>query len=646
MRLLLLLLIALSCGAQDLGNASLEELMDIQVTSASKKDQKLSHTAAAIFVITQEDIRRSGASNLPGVLMMAPGLQVARIDDTRWAIASRGFDGEYSNKMLVLVDGRSVYDPIFSGVHWDSQNVPLEDIDRVEVIRGPGGSIWGSNAMNGVINVITKSAGATTGGLVRGGTGTDSDFSALIRYGGAIGSTAYRLYSESFSRNPLGNESGAGSGSDWRTLTLGFRSDSLLRNGDTLSLQGQAQRFTYGETDQLVSAQPPYVTVADVGYRASTEYLLAKWKHTSAGNYGMSLQAYFDGAQRSAAGVEMKNRIFDVEFQNRQRLGPRQDLIWGAGLRSANVLDQSPAFQFFASQWNLTASAFVQDEIEWKADRLYLTLGGKLEGSNFDGIGFQPDLRFIFLASQRHSFWFSISGARRTPAVFERTADTTSAILGLDGTISAITFRGNPSIQSEHMWGREIGYRLQPSRKIAIDSTAFYNTYSQLQSIENLPPGPASAQSIQTQFANGHRAETYGAEVAGTWNVTSRWRAAMSYSWLRVHVGDLAGHPYWLYESDATNNPHHQFQFHSSLKLRRNVDFDTALYHVGPIEAQGLGSHDRLDSRLAWRFREDVELALVGQNLLGYRQIEFRSEGYTQAQESRRNIFAKLTWIF
>jgi iron complex outermembrane receptor protein len=220
--------------------------MDIQVTSVSKKEQKLSHTAAAVFVITQDDIRRSGGANLPDVLMMAPGIQVARIDTTRWAITSRGFNGEYSNKMLVLVDGRSVYDAIFSGVHLDAQNVPLEDIERIEVIRGPGASVWDANAVNGVINVITRTASDTKGGLVSGAGGTDADFFDMARYGASAGFTDYRLYSSDFRRSTLHEETGIGSGDDWTMMSLGFRSDSVLRNGDTLTLQAEGQRDRYG----------------------------------------------------------------------------------------------------------------------------------------------------------------------------------------------------------------------------------------------------------------------------------------------------------------------------------------------------------------------------------------------------------------
>jgi len=647
-RAAVLLLIAALCRAQDLANASLEQLMDIQVTSVSKKEQKLSRTAAAVFVITQDDIRRSGATNLPDVLMMAPGIQVARIDTTRWAITSRGFNGEYSNKMLVLVDGRSVYDPIFSGVHWDAQNMPLEDIERIEVIRGPGASVWGANAVNGVINVITRSASDTKGGLVSAGGGTDSDFFDTARYGGSVGFTDYRIYSRSFNRNPLPAETGPGSGPGWTMMNLGFRSDSKLRNGDTLTVQAEGDRDRYGETDQIVSTSPPYVTISNDSYSASSEYLLAKWKRADGQNGGMSLQAYFDGTNRSGPGIEEKNRIFDVEFQHERRLGPRQDLIWGAGLRSDNTTAEAAITSFQASDIDLILNAFVQNEIELKPDRLYLTLGGKLEHNSFSGFGFDPDVRLIWLASHRQSFWGSVSRALRTPALFERSGTNTSVVPAQDGSLVTAMFEGNPAIHPEIMWGNEIGYRVHPSKTVSLDWTAFYDRYSQLRSTENMPPAVTgnAYPGMQIQFGNGHKGETYGTEVAGSWNATSFWKWNMSYSWLRVKITDIPGRSYWAFEGDADPSPNHQFQVHSNLKLRRSIDFDTALYHVGPIDSQRLPGHDRLDARLGWQVRRGLEVSIVGQNLLGYRQIEFRSEGYTQAAESRRAFSGKMTWVF
>ena len=352
---------------RDLTQFSLEDLMNVQVTSVSKKDQRLAKAGAAVFVITQEDIRRSGATNIPDLLRMVPGVDVARVDHSNWAISIRGFSDVYANKVLVLIDGRSVYHPIYSGVVWYAQDVPLEDIDRIEVIRGPGGTVWGANAMNGVINIITKSAAATLGGILTAGAGSGYQIEGLVQYGGKAGQNgAYRVYGR-YSHVGDSDTATFAQPNDSRHLVEGgFRSDWNLSSRNLLTVQGKYHQVDGGETlTGVLDRVPPVMgtffdSMADDGGN-----LLARWTHTFMNGSDVSLQAYFDQSHVAGNGVRDRESIGNIDFQHHLSIGSRNDVVWGLGYRSAanrfqgNGLTSLNPLQRTDSLY----SAFVQDEI-------------------------------------------------------------------------------------------------------------------------------------------------------------------------------------------------------------------------------------------------------------------------------------------
>jgi iron complex outermembrane recepter protein len=379
----------------DLAEASLEDLMNTQVTSVSRKEQKLSKVAAAIYVITQEDIRRSGATTIPDLLRMVPGLDVAQVDANSWAISSRGFNDPRANKLLVLIDGRTVYDPTFSGVYWDQQSVPLEDVERIEVIRGPGATVWGANAVNGVINIITKSSKATQGGLVTAGGGS-SEAHELVQYGGKAGRNGtYRIFGSYDNYNNHVNKADQSADDAWHLTHGGFRSDWDLTPRDTLTAEAD---IIAGRERQVlttfISLYPPLAATFDNPIRPGGGDILGRWTHTFSGRSDMALQVYYNGINRTDYGARELSNTFDLDFQHHLAIGSRQDVVWGFEYRhTSDSILQGYAISFNPSSLsqNLT-SAFVQDEIRL-ADSVSLTLGSKIEHNIYTGFEAEPSGR-------------------------------------------------------------------------------------------------------------------------------------------------------------------------------------------------------------------------------------------------------------
>src|SRR5579864_3787676 len=454
----------------DLTKASLEDLMNIQVTSVSKKEQRLSSAGAAIFVISQEDIRRSGATNIPDLLRMVPGVQVARIDANAWAISIRGFNTRYSNKVLVLIDGRSVYSPSFSGVFWDQQAVPLEDIERIEVIRGPGAAVWGANAVNGVINIITKSAKETEGGLSRAGTGTVDNADGLVRYGGTAGSTgSYRVFGQ-YSRvadGALANETQGDDG--WRRLSGGFRSDWDLGAQDSLTVEGNVFSNSEGQTrwPGFSSLLPLEDAFRDT-ITARGGDLLGRWNHILRGGSETSLQIYADAYRRVDLGVPETHQALDLDFQHHVALGSRNDIVWGLGYRTTHSGLSSPEVSFVPGRrTDNLYSTFVQDEIRI-TDALRFTAGSKFEHNAYTGFEYEPMLGLTWALSSRQSIWSSASRAIRQPALLDASLDAAIGNIPLPGgLVERLVLRGDPSVKAEQLRDYEAGYRAQLTKRLS-----------------------------------------------------------------------------------------------------------------------------------------------------------------------------------
>jgi iron complex outermembrane receptor protein len=636
----------------DLSNKSIEDLMNIEVTSVSKKEQKISEVAAAIFVVTQEDIRRSGATSIPEVLRMVPGLDVAQINANNWAISARGFNLQFANKLLVLIDGRAVYTPLFGGVYWDAQNVPLEDIERIEVIRGPGGTVWGANAVDGVINVITKSAADTQGGLLVGGGGTQQQEFGTAQYGGNFKNTSYRVFTTYHNDSHLPNLVGQDGDDGWYLLHGGFRADTNLSKKDSLTTQGDIYTGQQGGTIVHSSFFPPdNVNVQKLTILSGGD-ILGRWTHTFSSRCDTTIQFYFDQYKRNGPEAKELRDTLDFDFQNHISLGARHDLIWGADYRHTADQTVGTIDQAFlpANKSASLFSVFVQDQITLKPGRVAIYLGTKLENNYFSGFDADPSLRLSWTPTHRRTIWGAISRVSRSPS--RRDIGLAAVEAALPGP-AAVVLQGNPDIQSEHLIAYEAGYRTQLSSRLSLDLTAFINDYSSLESIEPLPsffdPNFNPPLVVHPQsFANKMHGTTEGVEAFAKWKATSRWMLTPGYSLLQMHL-HLAADSLDIFSVGDTqgSNPVHQAQLLSHLELSKNISWDANTYFVGRLPAQFVASHTRLDSQLTWRIAERVELNIVGQNLIRDHHAEFNDQ--LQSVNSsliKRSAYAKLTWHF
>jgi iron complex outermembrane receptor protein len=638
---------------RDLAEKSIEDLMNMEVTSVSKKEQKLSSVAAAIFVITEEDIRRSGATNIPDLLRMVPGLDVAQINANTWAISARGFNLQFANKLLVLIDGRAVYSPLFGGVYWDTQDVPPEDIERIEVVRGPGGTVWGANAVNGVINIITKKAADTQGGLLTGGGGTQAQGFGTLQYGGKIKEdTNYRIFTKYLNEGHSPDLNGQNADDGWHLLHGGFRVDTSLSKKNSLITQGDIYTGEEGATIVHSSFNPPSNVDVQRLAALSGGNVLTRWDHIFSVRNDTTVQFYFDRYARNGPFAEEHRDTFDFDFQNHIVLGVRQDLIWGAGCRhtadrTVGTIDGAFVPASFAGQ---LFNVFVQDQVTLKPDRGVLYLGSKFENNYFGGLDLEPSARLAWTPSNRRTLWVAISRASRTP---------TRRDIGLDATLAALPgpaeaeLFGNPSMKSEHVIAYELGYRAQPTDRLSLDLTIFFNNYHGLESAEHLPPffEPTSIPPrliIPITLGNKMYGTTEGIEASVKWRLIDRWTLSPGYSFLEMHLHTEST------SLDATSvadtqgsNPGHQAQLRSHLELSGGLAWDASAYFVGRLPAQFVASYTRLDTQLTWKLAERVELSLTGQNLLRDHHTEFNDPFQAvNSSQVKRSAYAKLTWQF
>lgn len=611
-------------GIIELKKVPFEELFEIEITSVSRRPERLVDAASAIQVITSEDIRRSGASSLPEALRLAPNLHVAQVDSRRWAISARGFNAVTANKLLVLIDGRTVYTPLFSGVFWDVQNVMLEDVERIEVISGPGATLWGANAVNGVINVITKSARNTQGGLVSAGGGSFLRGFGNARYGDQIGQDLYfRFYGMGFDRDDTFFRSGREASSNWFIGQGGFRADWLPPSGEKLSFQGN---FYGGAIEQLA---PGAISVDGQNF-------VAKWTRPLAKDSELSLQAYWDRTHRRipTTVAEVLN-TYDVEFQHRLPIGERNQLIWGAGYRLMHdEVENTPGLAFRPSRRNMQLfSGFIQDEIALRRDQLFLTLGSKFEHNDFSGFEIQPSARVAWMPIGNHTLWAAVSRAVRSPSRIDTD-------LFLPGVPPFSIRGGRDRFESETVIAYELGYRSEVTQRFGLSISTFFNDYDDIRSVEPIPGAPG-----QSIILNRLRAHTYGVEFAATWQPVDSWRLRTGYTFFRKEIS--FGNSRDINRGRAEgNDPHHQLLVQSLLNLPGNIEFDSVLRFVDNLNQRGptVPSYATLDLRLGWHPAQGWELALIGQNLLQKRHAEFGAPA--TREEIPRGVYGKLTWKF
>jgi iron complex outermembrane receptor protein len=659
----LLALPAFPAGASqtpDLTQKSLEDLMSIEVTSVSRREQKTSQAAAAIFVISREDIHRSGALNIPDLLRMVPGLDVAQIDAGKWAISARGFNGQYSNKLLVLIDGRTVYSPIFAGVFWDSQNVPVDRIERIEVIRGPGAAVWGSNAVNGVINIITQSAGDTQGGNITAGAGNASTGPETVRFGGKVRNLgAYRVSAEGFHLNALPTPTGLDGQDDWRLVRGGFRTDTTMSAKDSLTTEGEMYQGNAGEIAFFpVSMLPAENATAALRDRYSGGSLLTRWNRTFSPDSETSLQVYFDRTARSDSTYNLGQNIVDIDFQHHIIRGARQDIVWGLGYRVSSD-EINPTLRISATpQSRLTQlfSSFAQDEIAILHDRVHLSLSARLEHNDYTGFDLQPSARMVWTPDSKNSIWVAVSHADRTPARSDTDFRVNFEVLpGSPETGNLpmlVSLFGNPNQKNEQLTAFETGYRTTLTSRFSLDSTVFYNRYHDLESVEpgatRIETNPAPIHLlIPESFGNSLFGETHGIETFANWKVMRSWTLNPGYTFFAIHLHELAGSQDGSIPGTQGGTPDHQAQLRSSVSLPWNLQWNASAYFVNRLPAQSIPSYTRFDTGLSWLVGERVSLSLVGQNLLKDLHPEYSGPNSTvQSGLMRRAAYAKITWSF
>jgi len=608
----------------DFADLSLEELGSIQVTSVSKRSQPLADAPGSIYVITAEAIRRSGVTTLAEAMRLAPNLQVSRVDARNYAVAARGFNNPFQNKLLVLIDGRTVYSPLFSGVYWDAQDVVLEDIDRIEVISGPGATLWGSNAVNGVINILTKSADATQGGLAAAGA-SHLERHGVVRYGGtSAGGASYRIYGKSSAADDTRTAAGISIPTGWDRRQTGFRTDW----GDVnrrLTLQGDA--YT-GDLRQFGTRD----------IRIGGANLLGHMTNRLDDGSLFNIQAYWDYTKRDQplAFVEHLHTL-DLQVQHALKPGRNHDLVWGGGYRVAfdDVVNESN-FAFLPGDLTMRwGNLFVQDEVALR-DNLHVTGGLKLEHNSYTGIEFLPTLRVAWKPSTNQLVWGAASRSVRSPSRIDRDFYSPANPAVVAG-VPQYAVAGGPEFESEVANVVELGLRGQPSPTLSYSLTAFASRYDDLRTLEPNPNGPGLV------FANLGRGRTHGLEAWGSWQIRRTWRLSGGFVVQRVRTELKAG------SQDATGttglataDPSHFWSLRSSHDLADDQELDFTLRHTSSLPNPRVPSYTALDIRYAWKLRRDLELSIVGQNLLDRRHAEFGAE--PGRSEFERSLFVKLFW--
>ncbi|MDR3512604.1 MAG: TonB-dependent receptor [Caulobacteraceae bacterium] len=631
----------------------IEQLMDIEVTSVGKKPQRLADAAAALYVITQDDIRRSGMTSVPELLRMVPGLDVAQANSHSWAISVRGSNDIYATKLLVLVDGRSVYTPLFSGVMWDTLDLPLQDIDRIEVIRGSGGTIWGANAVNGVINIVTKKADDTQGLQASVTTGTGSANSGWIRYGGKLSDNAYyRAYLEGSNQAAFVTPEGKNAGDSWRDLHGGVRLDWTPSSADAVSAQAEYFSERMESLIYLPSLVGPTTASALVEHN-SGGHALVSWNHRFSTDSDLTLQAYFDRTVTDAYTGSVSINTYDLEVRHHIQLGSRNEVVWGGGYRWLNYTSRDTQYISLTPSTGKEAifNTFVQDEFALTRT-VHLIGGVKVEHNTFTGWDDEPSLRLVWEPTPNQTVWAAVSRSVRAPSITEEFLRFN--IVGTPATATSpptlLAIIGNPGKQeSERATSFEVGYRTTLTPRAVLFVTAFYDREADLESLSPQPafmellPAPAHLV-LPIREGNLLRGETYGAEAHANWQVTQRWKLFAAYSLL---LGNLS-------TSDPTVNltlqrngvglsPRHQVQIRSYLDLPARTEFDAALYYASALSAAPVPAYTRLDLRFGWRATNHLSFSLSGQNLLQPRHKEFLASYYGALTEVPRTAYLTAT---
>lgn len=628
--------------------------MAMPVTTVTRTESTVAKSPAAIFVITNEMIRRSGARSIPEVLRMAPGVQVARIGSSRYAISIRGSNDQFANKLLVQIDGRSVYTPLFAGTYWDVQDVLLEDVERIEVIRGPGATVWGANAVNGIINVITKSSRDTAGVFAEGGAGTEEHGFASARIGGALGDgLTYRMYGKWFDRDDGFDPAGYVE-DDWTQGRGGFRVDWQASDSDTFTLIGDA----YAGASDLTAVRPAFPPIGGLfavpsrfAERVHGGNVLLRWRHEIDDETDWQVQAYYDRTERehTLGGYRADHDTVDVDFQHHFWANDRHEITWGVAYRNSRDRIRDAPF-WIELDPNRRAvdlfSYFVQDQMTLVDDSWYLTVGSKFEHNDYTSFEFQPSARLMWTPSNRETVWAAVSRAVRTPARVNE-----DIFLTLPTSPSQPVFGrllGVRDVDSEQLLAYEIGMRRQETERWFWDATAFYFQYEDLFSAVPQPPVVGVPTLAPFLFLNAQDAHAYGFEVASDYAVTPCWKVRTGYSFLRF-VFDSTPFPLAATAFDNEgSSPRNQLFVQSGWEFGADWTLDIAWRYVDNLPALGIPSYNALDVRLAWEPTRNLEVAVVGRHLLDDHHPEFAPNSFVGGigSEVQHEAYGVVTWRY
>ena len=640
-------------GDEQLKTLTLEQLGNIEVTTVTKEPEVLWKTPAAIFVITQQDIQRSGATTIPQALRLAPGVEVAQISADQWAIGIRGFGSRLSRSVLVLIDGRIVYSPLTAGVYWEVQDYVLEDIDRIEVIRGPGGTIWGPNAVDGVINIITKSSKDTLGGLASGGAGNVEQGFGEARYGAADGKNlTYRFYGKAFGRSPEYHPIGPAYDA-WQGGQAGFRMDWSGGNRDSYTLSGDGYYQAFGENVATSSYNPPanYNLVGQAPLSGGNT--LFRWRRKLGDKKDLQLNAYYDRTSRHELNFGDIRNTVDVDAQYRFPL-PRQEITTGLGLYASHGNEEEilTGLAFVPLvRTDTIYSGFLQDEVALVPNRLSLFAGSKVLKTNYTGVLAEPSVRLLYTPTATQTLWASFTQAVRTPADVERDFYLASYLgPGPGGIPFFARFNANRNFQSERLNGYEAGYRRMLAAKFYVDIAAFYNQYRNLLSeditgsiyLESVPTPPHLL--LPAEFGNGLKATSSGGEIVGEYRPKNFWRLRAWYSFLELHVEKAPGsQDIGSAPGVQGSSPQNEVLLQTGFDLPKSITADFYVRYISKLPALSIPAYWTGDTTLGYNLTKQLRLTVVGQNLFQPRHFEF-SYDPNGPVGIERSLFGKLTY--
>ncbi len=646
-----------SSGSKDLTNLSLEELLNINVTSVSKRPEHLASAPAAVYVLTNEDIRRSGATSVPEALRAVPGLNVARADAHTWAISSRGFNDVFANKLLVLMDGRAVYTPLFSGVFWDVQGTMLEDIDRVEVIRGPGATLWGANAVNGVINIITKSPKDTVGGITSVTGGTVAQGFADIRYGAQVTKDAWiRGYATFTNTGASELPNGDRANDRWYQGHAGFRGLWEPSMVDSVNVQGDVYAGRNNEAYQVPNLFTATVDTDKHLDEVSGGNVLARWSHGKKEEANFSLQTFIDYTDRQNLVVHETRETYDLDFQYNVPVNDRNRIVFGMDYRlTADYCPPRPVVQLEPRHNTLgLVSGFAQDELRVLKE-LTFTVGSKFEYNTYTHFEYEPSARVAWTPAAKQTVWAAVSRSIHTPSRGERDSTIETNLLppgaiapGAPETL--VNIQGSRHVGSEVQISGEVGYRVEPLSRLSLDLAGFFSHYNSLRTLDPEAPVPQTSPVphlvLNNILGNNMEGVTYGGELVVNGRPTDWWRIQATYTNLEIAL-DTTGGGFARNLGAETESPRHQAGLRSSFDLPEHVQLDATLRYVGRLESLGVPAYTTGDLRVGWAPTSRLDVSLCGQNLFQQRHLEFKAGGVvTQPTEVERSVYLKVTLKF